>query len=70
MDNKAMRGMISSKFNQRKLGVGQGQSLLEYTMIVVVVIAALSAMSLYVQRSVQANLRIMQDQVNANPVNP
>lgn len=65
-----MRGMISSKFKQRKQRVGQGQSLLEYVMIVVVVIAALSAMSLYVQRSVQANLKIMQDQVNANPANP
>lgn len=65
-----MRGTNRSKFKQRKQRVGQGQSLLEYVMIVVVVIAALSAMSLYVQRSVQANLKLMQDQVNANPANP
>lgn len=57
---------IKNKTN-RKLRSRQGQSLLEYTTIVVVVIAALTAMSLYVQRSVQANLKALEDQINANP---
>ncbi len=64
-----MRENISSKFNRVKPRVRQGQSLLEYTTIIAVVVAALSAMTLYVQRSVQANLKIMEDQINANPRN-
>lgn len=45
----------------------QGQSVLEYVLIIAVVVAALSAMSLYVQRSVQANLKAVEEQINANP---
>jgi len=45
----------------------QGQSILEYTMIIAVVVAALTAMSLYVQRSVQANLKVIENQINAEP---
>lgn len=44
-----------------------GQSILEYAMIVTVVIAALMAMNMYVQRSVQANLKVIEEQINANP---
>jgi len=54
---------IIARKNQR------GQSILEYTLIVAVVVAALMAMSVYVQRSVQANLRTVEDQINAEPVN-
>lgn len=44
-----------------------GQSTLEYAFIVTVVVAALTAMSLYVQRAMQANLRAIENQVNAAP---
>lgn len=42
-----------------------GQSVLEYALIVTVVAAALATMSTYVQRSVQSNLRMIEDQINA-----
>jgi len=41
-----------------------GQSILEYTLIIAVVVAALTTMSVYVQRSVQANLKVIEDQIN------
>ncbi len=40
------------------------QSTLEYAMIIAVVVTALMAMSVYVQRSVQANLKTVEDQIN------
>jgi hypothetical protein len=46
-----------------------GQSILEYATIVAVVAAALTAMSLYMQRSAQANLKLMEDKINAQPIN-
>ena len=69
MDNKAIRENIGSEFNRKKPRVARGQSLLEYVTIIVAVVAALSAMSLYVRRAVQANLKLIEGQVNANPVN-
>ena len=42
----------------------RGQSTLEYTLIIAVVAAALMAMTVYVQRSLQANLYTIQEQVN------
>ncbi len=69
MKNRAKRENISSEFNRKKPRVVRGQSLLEYTTIIIAVVAALSAMSLYVRRAVQANLKIIEEQVNANPVN-
>jgi len=45
----------------------RGQSTLEYALIVAVVAAALTAMSLYLQRSVQGNLKLMEDKINAQP---
>jgi len=42
-----------------------GQSILEYALIISVAVAALVAMSVYVQRSVQANLKMVEDQINA-----
>lgn len=41
------------------------QSTLEYALIITIVVAALTAMSMYVQRSLQANLKNIEDQVNA-----
>ncbi len=47
----------------------RAQSILEYTLIIATVVAALMAMSTYVQRSVQANLKMIEDQVNVRPLN-
>mgnify|MGYP001766201596 CR=1 FL=1 len=45
----------------------KGQSILEYAMLVSIIVAALMAMNVYVQRSVQANLKMIEDRVNAGP---
>ena len=42
-----------------------GQSTLEYAVFIAVVAAALTTMSLYVRRSIQANLKAVEDQINA-----
>lgn len=47
----------------------KGQSILEYALIISVVVAALAAMSIYVQRSAQANLKVIEDQINAQSNN-
>lgn len=43
----------------------KGQSFLEYALIIAVVTAAITAMNTYVQRSIQANLKMIEDKVNA-----
>ena len=40
------------------------QSIVEYIMLISVVAAALVAMSVYVQRAAQANLKLVEDQIN------
>jgi len=45
----------------------KAQSILEYAMLISIVVAALMAMHVYVQRSVQANLKMIEDRVNAEP---
>ena len=47
-----------------------GQSIVEYALLISIVAAAIAAMSLYVQRSVQANVRVIEKQINARPSNP
>ena len=42
------------------------QSIIEYVMLVAIVVAAFSAMKLYVQRSLAAHLKVIENQVN-NP---
>jgi len=54
---------------QIKYKILTGQSILEYALIISVVVAALAAMSIYVQRSAQANLKMIEDQINAQPSN-
>ena len=44
----------------------RGQTILEYALIIAVVVAALTAMGVYVQRSIQANLKTIEDQINAD----
>ena len=41
----------------------QGQSILEYVTLVAVVSTALTLMYVYVQRSVQANLKVIEEQI-------
>ena len=48
----------------------KAQSVLEYAMVISVVVAALMAMNVYVQRSVQANLKMLEERVNAEPQQP
>ena len=43
----------------------KGQGLLEYAILLSVVLAAFMAMSLYVQRAAQANVRLMEEMVFA-----
>ena len=43
----------------------RGQSTLEYSLFAAAVASALIAMSVYVRRSIQANLKTLEDQVNA-----
>ncbi|MFC1675086.1 hypothetical protein ACFL1K_04305 [Candidatus Omnitrophota bacterium] len=43
----------------------RAQSTLEYTLIIAVVAAAIMTMTVYVQRSINANLKTIEDQVNA-----
>ncbi len=42
----------------------RAQSMLEYATIIAVVAAAITMMAIYVQRSIQANLKTVEDQVN------
>jgi uncharacterized protein (UPF0333 family) len=45
----------------------KAQSVLEYAILIAVIVAALTGMHVYVQRSVQANLKMIEDRVNAEP---
>ena len=45
----------------------KGQSTIEYALLITIVAAAFLAMHLYVQRAVQANFKIIEEQVNADP---
>ncbi|MCX5701725.1 MAG: hypothetical protein NTW64_01940 [Candidatus Omnitrophica bacterium] len=45
----------------------KAQSTIEYALLVAVVAAAFLAMHLYVQRAVQANFKLIEDQTNVEP---
>ena len=47
-----------------------GQSTLEYAMFIAVVAAALLAMQTYIRRSIQANLKTVENQINAEVKDP
>ena len=47
----------------------RGQSLMEYAVFLAVVTAAVVAMQLYVRRGIQANLKSLENQINAEAVN-
>lgn len=46
----------------------KGQSTLEYAVLVAIVAAAIVTMNTYVQRAVQANLKTVEGQINAETV--
>ncbi|MCM8790026.1 MAG: hypothetical protein NC916_03305 [Candidatus Omnitrophica bacterium] len=46
----------------------KGQTFLEYTMIILTVAVALMVMTLYIKRAINANLLLMQNQINAEAV--
>jgi len=46
----------------------KAQSTLDYAVIIAVVAAALLAMNTYVQRAVKANLKVIEEQVNASVI--
>ena len=44
--------------------MNRGQSTVEYALFIAVVAAALAAMTVYVRRSIQANLKTLENQIN------
>lgn len=46
---------------------GRGQTTLEYAVLIAVVAAACATMTTYVYRAVQANLKVVEGQINAQP---
>lgn len=57
--------MTKIKVKKIKLFTKNGQNALEYTLIISVVVAALVAMRVYVQRAVQANLAVIEEEISA-----
>ena len=49
--------MMTKKFRE-------GQSIVEYTILIIIVATALAAMSIYITRSVNARLKTAQDELN------
>jgi Flp pilus assembly pilin Flp len=45
----------------------KGQSALEYALLIAIVAAAFVAMQMYMQRSVMANFKLVEEQVNNGP---
>lgn len=43
------------------------QSILEYSMLIAVVASAFTAMAIYAKRAVQANLNMIEEQINVQP---
>lgn len=58
---------MKSIVGQATMNRHKGQSTIEYTLLVVIVAAAIMAMQLYVQRAARAHLRLIQEQINAEP---
>lgn len=46
----------------------KAQSTLEYAILIAVVAAACTAMATYMHRAVQANLKVVEEQINAEAV--
>ena len=48
----------------------RGQSTIEYAIFIAVVASALTAMGVYVRRAIQANLKVVEDSINAEAMRP
>ena len=59
--------MFNSKLKTQNSKL-KGQSTLEYAVLIAVVAGAIAAMHTYVQRGVQANLKIIEQQINIEVV--
>ena len=59
--------LSKSRIRATRLFARSAQSTLEYAIIITVTVAAMTAMSVYVKRAIQANLRILEKQVNNEP---
>ncbi len=46
----------------------KGQTTIEYALLIAIVAAAFTAMHLYMQRAVQANFKLIEEQVNVEPL--
>jgi Flp pilus assembly pilin Flp len=46
---------------------GLAQSTIEYALLVSVITAAVVAMQLYINRSTRASLKVLEEQINAEP---
>lgn len=57
--------MAYIRINQIKFKYAQ--ATLEYALIVTIVVTAITAMSVYVRRAVQANLKLIEEQINNEP---
>ncbi len=59
---------ISADIMHKRKKMKKAQSVLEYALVIGIVVAALMAMNVYVQRSVQSNLKSIEDRITASPV--
>ncbi|MFH1655285.1 MAG: hypothetical protein ABH954_01585 [Candidatus Omnitrophota bacterium] len=59
--------MILKKY-LRSRGKSKAQSILEYSIIIAVIAAALTLMGSYVRRAIQSNLKMIENQVNTEEV--
>ena len=67
---KVSSSLLTTHYSPDSLASSRAQATLEYAVFTAVVAAALMAMNVYVRRAIQANLKQVQDQVNAEAVQP
>ena len=67
-----LRLPTNKSFGVRGSGFGfrKAQASLDYAVFIAVVAAALIAMQVYVRRSIQANLKLLEDQIIAEAISP
>ena len=64
--------MLEKKINSKDSQGGfkcenKAQSTIEYALLIAIVAAAFIAMQVYMQRAVQANFKLVEEQVNVGP---
>lgn len=62
---KFKRGAI--EMTRGRFFEGRAQSVIEYSLLIAIVVVAFIAMQLYVQRAARATLKVLEDQINAEP---